>query len=127
MIAADAAAQARAGALPALPASLTLRNATATAAALRGAAGRDGVVAIDASPLGALDSSALAVLLDLQRDAQARGLGLRIDGAPLPLLRLAQLYGVSALLGLPEPEPDAAARALAQATAKAAAATTLVH
>ena len=55
---------------------------------------------IDASALQDLDSAAVALLLDCQRQAHARGKTLRVTGAPAKLGQLAQLYGVEALLGL---------------------------
>jgi phospholipid transport system transporter-binding protein len=47
-----------------------------------------------------LDSAAVALLLDCQRQALARGKTLRVTGAPAKLGQLARLYGVEALLGL---------------------------
>jgi ABC-type transporter Mla MlaB component len=43
------------------------------------------------------------VLLQAQRDAQARGVALAVEGAPSQLRRIAALYGVEGLLGLAEP------------------------
>ncbi|MBC7717816.1 MAG: STAS domain-containing protein, partial [Pseudorhodobacter sp.] len=48
------------------------------------------------------DSSALAVLLECQRLAQASGRSFAVRGAPAKLAQLAQLYGMDELL-LPVP------------------------
>jgi phospholipid transport system transporter-binding protein len=53
---------------------------------------------VDASGLVDLDTSALAVLLQARRAAQARGLRWQLDDAPPKLRQLAGLYGVEALL-----------------------------
>jgi len=80
-----------------LPATLTLDQAAALGAALPadGSAG-----AIDASALREFDTSALALLLQAKRLAQAAGRGFEVNGAPPKLQQLAQLYGVHELLGL---------------------------
>lgn len=93
-----------------LPARLTMREARATSAALGtgvAAAPRGGRLAVDASALQELDTAALAVLLQAQRDAQARGVALAVEGAPSQLRRIAALYGVEDLLGLAEPGSSA--------------------
>jgi len=53
---------------------------------------------VDASALGQFDSSALAVLLECRRQALAAGMGFAVQGAPGPLLQLAGVYGVAALI-----------------------------
>jgi phospholipid transport system transporter-binding protein len=53
---------------------------------------------IDASALRQFDSSALAVLLECQRLAQASGRGFAVRGAPAKLEQLAKLYGMGELL-----------------------------
>jgi phospholipid transport system transporter-binding protein len=55
-------------------------------------------VVVDASALQHFDSSALAVLLECQRQAQAWGRAFSIRQAPPKLAALAKLYGVDALL-----------------------------
>ena len=90
-------------ATPTLPATLTLAQARATASGLlaeleRSPAGTAWVV--DAGALAEFDTSALAVLLDLQRAARRRGADLVVAGAPAKLRQLATLYGVDALVGL---------------------------
>lgn len=88
---------------PSLPATLTLAQASATAASLRAALERGpGGVAweIDAQALAEFDTAALSVLLELQRTAHARGVELALTGAPAKLRQLAALYGVDALIGL---------------------------
>jgi phospholipid transport system transporter-binding protein len=80
-----------------LPPTLTLDQAGAALRAL-GAEGFDGPV--DASQLCEFDTSALALLLQAKRQAQARGQRFEVHGAPPKLRQLAQLYGVDQLLGL---------------------------
>ena len=83
-----------------LPERLTMAEARATLARLTPLLASADEPVIDASALRELDSAAVALLLSCQREAQARGKQLRIDGAPARLGQLAQLYGVSELLGL---------------------------
>ncbi len=83
-----------------LPATLTLRESRDTlrmlAQALQGEP--DAGVVIDASPLQTFDTSALAVLLECRRLAQAWGKGYSVRQAPPKLAALARLYGVDTLL-----------------------------
>lgn len=53
---------------------------------------------VDASALTQFDSSALAMLLALRREAQARGCALVWHGASGRLADLAALYGIDGLL-----------------------------
>ena len=55
-------------------------------------------VVVDASNLRHFDSSALAVLLECQRMADAWGKPFTLRNAPPKLVALAQLYGVDTLL-----------------------------
>ena len=83
-----------------LPTELLHSNAVAQSAALLAAlrqAGGEWV--LDASLLHDFDSSALSVLLELQREAAKAGQALRIEAAPAKLSELAALYGVSGLVG----------------------------
>jgi phospholipid transport system transporter-binding protein len=57
---------------------------------------------VDASSLEHFDSSALAVLLELRRQAQARGHSFRLKGMSARLSELARLYGVDELLTSPD-------------------------
>ncbi len=84
-----------------LPARLTLDEAAATLAALRGAvAGQGaGVVTVDAGALRDFDSSALAVLLELRRELQQQGRSLQVRDWPPRLQDLVKVYGVQELLG----------------------------
>ena len=82
----------------ALPATVTMNDARATRAALAAQLAGAELPLIDASGLQVLDTAALAVLLDCQRQVQALGRRLRITGVPPKLQQLAQLYGVDALL-----------------------------
>jgi phospholipid transport system transporter-binding protein len=84
-----------------LPVTLTAREARDTLRMLKQALekeGGEGAVVVDASPLQRFDSSALAVLLELDRMAQAWGRAFAIRSAPAKLAALARLYGVDALL-----------------------------
>jgi len=88
--------------------SLTNRNA---AAVLRDAAARvaQGAAQVDCSALGQVDSSAVAVMLALHRDASARGRTLAFVGVPQQLAALASLYGVDTLLALSPQDPASVA------------------
>ena len=84
-----------------LPATLTLPTARPTAQALEAAVSAlpsGEAFHVDASGLNELDTSALAVLLQARRAAQARGLRWHLEGAPPKLRQLAGLYGVETLL-----------------------------
>lgn len=84
----------------AMPARVTMSEARATLAQLQPLLQVADAPVIDAAPLQELDSAAVALLLECQRQAAARGLQLRVTGAPTKLSQLAQLYGVADLLGL---------------------------
>ncbi len=89
-----------------LPTTLTLREARDTQRML--AQGQQsepaGGVVISASGLMQFDTSALAVLLECQRSAQAFGRGFELRDVPPKLAALAKLYGVDGLLlGAPTP------------------------
>lgn len=83
-----------------LPATITLRESRDTlrllSQALQGE--KDGEVIVDASPLHQFDTSALAVLLECRRLAQAFGRSFSVRNAPDKLSALATLYGVNELL-----------------------------
>jgi phospholipid transport system transporter-binding protein len=84
-----------------LPATLTLQEASQTLRTVDTDADGAPELSVDASALQEFDSSALAVLLECRRRAQAAGKPFRVLGAPPKLIELAQLYGVdSALPGL---------------------------
>ena len=86
-----------------LPARLTLAEARAAAVDLGSriaAAPAGDVLVLDAGALGQFDSSALAVLLELQRRAAAAGRQLSVERVPARLAELAGLYGVAGLLGM---------------------------
>lgn len=87
----------------ALPASLTLAQASGVLTELRQAvrqAPREGIV-IDAGALEQLDSSCIAVLLQCRRDALARAVPLRVLNPPAKLAALLKLYGVDSLFEAP--------------------------
>ena len=86
-----------------LPAAVTLEHAPALLAQLGTAvdgAGQ-GALVIDAAAVTEFDTSALALLLEARRQAQARGLACELRSPPPKLLELAALYGVEHLLGAP--------------------------
>jgi phospholipid transport system transporter-binding protein len=87
-----------------LPASINVNDAQDALHMLAQALKREPVTeaVIDASALQQFDSSALAVLLECQRLAQASGRGFAVRGAPAKLDQLAKLYGMDELL-LPRP------------------------
>jgi phospholipid transport system transporter-binding protein len=83
-----------------LPADLTRKQASACLQMLvQGLKALPGVaVVVDASALARFDSSALAVLLELRRESQARGKNLLIRALPERLRDLATVYGIVELL-----------------------------
>jgi phospholipid transport system transporter-binding protein len=58
---------------------------------------------LDASRLASFDTSALALVLQARRGAQARGLAFALHALPAQLRELAALYGVAELMAAPEP------------------------
>ena len=80
-----------------LPPKLTLDDA---AVALEALPADGSAQMVDAAELREFDSSALALLLEAKRRAQARGQAFEVRAAPLKLKQLAQLYGVAELLGM---------------------------
>jgi len=83
-----------------LPATLTHAQASACLRDLGQAlAAEPGAAVLDATALTSFDSSALAVLLELQRIGARAGKALAVQGLPARLLALATLYGVESLLG----------------------------
>lgn len=83
-----------------LPASVTAREANDTRRLLVQAikSERDGAVVVDALNLQQFDSSALAVLLECQRAADAWGKPFELRNPSKKLAALAKLYGVDMLL-----------------------------
>lgn len=83
-----------------LPATVTITEASDAMRALaQAAAGESGAeLTLDASALVRFDTSALAVLLECRRIAQARGKRFSLLRPPARLIDLAQLYGLSPLL-----------------------------
>jgi len=57
----------------------------------------------DLSAVTEVDSAAVALLLEWQRQAVARGRRLALRGVPADVVSLARLYGVDALLDLDRP------------------------
>ncbi len=96
-----------------LPATLTVTEARDTLRMLKQALqaeGSEAAVVVDAGPLQHFDSAALAVLLEIDRLAEAWGRRFAIRSAPPKLAALAKLYGVDVLLLKPE-EREASQRA----------------
>ena len=86
-------------AFPALPIRLTRSEAIAYLSTCpQVLSGRGVDVMLDASQLQHFDSAALAVLMELVRRADRAGVGLRVQGLPERLERLAALYGVGVFL-----------------------------
>lgn len=83
----------------ALPAAVTMQQATAALRGIEAALAQGGELTLDASALTELDSSAVALLLQAQRLAQQRAVPLNVTGLPPKLRALAGLYGVESLLG----------------------------
>jgi phospholipid transport system transporter-binding protein len=85
----------------ALPAKLTIAEARAALPALQAQSMPEGgAVVVDASALESFDSSAIATLLALRRNALAAGCGFSVSDAPQAMVDLAGLYGVAELLNL---------------------------
>ncbi len=80
-----------------LPSELTLENAAATLAEARSAL-KQGSNTIDLAPLQKVDSSAIAVMLGLQRHALQHDLTLEFRNTPANLQSLMALYGIEDLL-----------------------------
>ena len=99
------------GAMTALPASLTLKDAQAVLESLRQSFAADSgdTWRIDAAPVTQLDTSALAVLLECSRLAAAGKRKLEIVNPPARMSDLAHLYGVDGLLGVAAAEFQPAA------------------
>ena len=77
----------------------TLRLFRETLDQAAAAAGGDAVLlTVDGSALLRFDSSALAVLLECQRMARAKGRAFAVQSLPPKLVALARLYGVEGLL-----------------------------
>jgi phospholipid transport system transporter-binding protein len=73
------------------------------------AAGGSGRFVMDASALAAFDTSAIALVLQARRLAEARGLVFELRALPAQLRQLAELYGVAELLSAsPATAPSAA-------------------
>ncbi len=83
----------------ALPAAVTMQNASAALHGVEAALAAGGDLRIDASGVVDLDTSAVALLLQARRLARQRGVGYSLTGATSRLQSLAALYGVESLLG----------------------------
>ena len=85
-----------------LPESLTLAEARDTLRLLKVSLEREAepLLVVDGGQLRRFDSSALAVLLECRRLAEAWGKRFELHGLPTKLVELAQLYGMDEVLGL---------------------------
>jgi phospholipid transport system transporter-binding protein len=82
-----------------LPEALTQTTATRSLRELQAALrGESAPVVVDAASLSRFDSTALAVLLELRREALQLGKPIAIQGLPPRLEDLARLYGIAELL-----------------------------
>ncbi|NIM42576.1 MAG: STAS domain-containing protein [Hydrogenophaga sp.] len=83
-----------------LPARLTTSEAPDTLQSLRRALAAQpaGDFTVDAGGLSSFDSSAVALLLELRRDAQRAGRALNVTNWPPRLRELVAAYGVQELL-----------------------------
>lgn len=83
-----------------LPARLTTSEAAETLQSLRQALAAQpaGAVTVDAGALSSFDSSAVALLLELRRDAHRAGRELNVTNWPPRLRELVAAYGVQELL-----------------------------
>jgi phospholipid transport system transporter-binding protein len=80
-----------------LPDKLSIAEASAALPALAAQLGQNsGALVVDASALKHFDSSAIAMLLELRR--QAPGRAFSVSGAPSAMVELATMYGVAELL-----------------------------
>jgi phospholipid transport system transporter-binding protein len=86
-----------AGAVHRLPASVVYATASAELAGCARALA-EGAQVFDLSACADFDSSLIALLLELRRQAAPRGFVPRLEGAPARLRGLAALYGVDGLL-----------------------------
>jgi phospholipid transport system transporter-binding protein len=85
-----------------LPDTVTLAQAASLLPQLQTAvAGASGLFVMDASRLASFDTSALALMLQARRLAEARGLRFELQALPGQLRELAVLYGVAELLSTP--------------------------
>ena len=100
-----------------LPETLTLAHANAAVRSVEQALEQGGVeggaLVIDATSLRNFDTTAIAVLLEARRLAQAAGLALSVHGAPAAMVQLAGLYGVDGLVSFvpaaqAAPQPESA-------------------
>lgn len=82
-----------------LPERLTLPHAAAALRSVEAALAAGGDLRLDGTAVVDLDTSAVALLLQAQRLARARGVGFALHAVPAKLQTLAQLYGVESLLG----------------------------
>jgi phospholipid transport system transporter-binding protein len=79
----------------------SITNANAGELLLEGAAAvARGEFEFDLAAVAEVDSAAVAMLLEWQRQAQARGGRLVLSGVPVDIASLAKLYGVDGLLPL---------------------------
>jgi phospholipid transport system transporter-binding protein len=85
-----------------LPDTLTLAEARDTLRLFKVSLEREAepLLVVDGAQLQRFDSSALAVLIECRRLAQAWGKRFELQSLPPKLVELARLYGMDGLLGL---------------------------
>ena len=94
-----------------LPETLTLAEARDTLRLLKVSLEREAepLLVVEGGQLRRFDSSALAVLLECRRLAEAWGKRFELQGLPSQLVELARLYGMDQVLGLAPAEAVAPA------------------
>jgi phospholipid transport system transporter-binding protein len=96
-----------------LPDTVTLAQAASLLPQLEAAvASASGHFVMDASRLATFDTSALALMLQGRRLAEARGLRFELNALPAQLRELAVLYGVAELLSASTASSSTAARSV---------------
>lgn len=88
-----------AGGALSLPGSLTIKEVRAERLRLAAALECKGPVSIDVSPLVAVDTAGIQLLLALKLDGERRGAALRFDGESAALSAALALLGLGAALG----------------------------
>ena len=90
-----------------LPAVVTQHEARDVLRVFRESVARlsGGELVVDGAELQRFDSSALAVVLECRRMAQARGWRFSVRRLPDRLVELARLYGVAELFAAEDPAP----------------------
>lgn len=94
-----------------LPAELTIGAARALQALLLEASRRPGLLALDGSAVGTVDTAGLQLLVACRRDVRLHGGDVEVRDASATLVAAAETLGLSEPLGLSTPTARGAARA----------------